>query len=173
MRPGVHIRGGLPSDAGCLAVLASQVWLHTYATNGITNEIAEYVLTELTVEKFAASLRQPDTHLLVAECSKGIVGVAVLKYGAVCPGVAGAVVELQTLYVQAHFMGRGIGRALLQAAEALAREQSGGALWLTVNAQNARATAFYARQGYTQVGTTYFVLGQGRHENRVLVGGNT
>lgn len=56
------------------------------------------------------------------------------------------------------------------AAEAKAREQSASPLWLTVNAQNARAIAFYARQGYTQVGTTHFVLGQGRYENHVLIG---
>jgi ribosomal protein S18 acetylase RimI-like enzyme len=43
-------------------------------------------------------------------------------------------------------------------------------LWLTVNAKNDRAIAFYARQGYTKVGTAYFVLGEGRHENHVLIG---
>jgi hypothetical protein len=38
---------------------------------------------------------------------------------------------------------------------------------LSVNAKNTRALAFYARQGYAKVGTAYFVLGAGRHENNV------
>lgn len=79
---------------------------------------------------------------------------------------------MQTLYVQEHFIGQGIGRELLQSAEAQARNCSASPLWLTVNAKNARAIAFYDRQGYFRVGTTYFVLGQGRHENHVLVGSN-
>jgi hypothetical protein len=43
-------------------------------------------------------------------------------------------------------------------------------LWLAVNEKNARAIAFYAHQGYAKVGTTYFALGEGRHENHVLIG---
>lgn len=172
MRHSLHIRAGLPGDASRLAVLASQVWLHTYAADGITNEIAQYVLSELTVEKFSASLGEPESCLLVAEYDECIAAFAAVKFGALCPTGAGAVVELQTLYVQEHYIGHGIGRSLLQAAEAKAREQSGSSLWLTVNAKNARAIAFYTRQGYAKVGTTYFVLGQDRHENHVLVGGD-
>ena len=66
---------------------------------------------------------------------------------------------------------RAIGWALLQAAQGRAQEQSSSPLWLAVNSKNARALAFYARQGYNKVGITYFVLGDGRHENHVLVGG--
>jgi diamine N-acetyltransferase len=66
-------------------------------------------------------------------------------------------IELQTLYVQEHFIGQGVGKALLQAAEAKAREHSGCPLWLTVNARNAKAIAFYERQAYSKVGTAHFV----------------
>ena len=172
MRHSPQIRAAQPSDVNRLAVLASQVWLHTYATDGITDEIAQYVLSELTVERFAASLGEPETCLLVAECSESLVGFAAVKFGALCTTGSGAAVELQRLYVQEHFVGHGIGRSLLQAAEAKAREQSGSRLWLTVNAKNTRAIAFYARQGYAKVGTTYFALGQSRHENHVLVRGD-
>lgn len=172
MRHSLQIRPGQPGDASRLAVLATQVWLHTYATDGITEEISQYVLSELTVERFSASLGEPETIFLVAECGECLVGFAAVKFGASCPSVAGPAVELQTLYVQEHFVGNGVGRSLLQAAEARARERSASPLWLTVNAKNVRAIAFYARQGYSKVGTTYFVLGKGRHENHVLVGGD-
>ena len=172
MRPSFQIRAGRSSDAERLAVLAAQVWLHTYATTGINGEIAEYVLSELTVEKFSARLGELEISILVAECSECLVGFAAVKFGASCPSSTRSVVELQTLYVQEHFIGHGIGASLLEAAEAKAREQSASPLWLMVNAKNARAIAFYARQGYSKVGTTYFVLGEGRHENHVLVGGD-
>ena len=172
MRPSLRIRPGQTGDASRLAVLATQVWLHTYATDGITAEIAQYVLSELTVEKFSASLGEPETSLLAAEYGECLVGFAAIRFGAPCPAATEAVVELQTLYVQEHHVGHGIGRSLLQAAEAMAHERSASPLWLTVNAKNARAISFYARQGYSKVGTTYFVLGEGRHENHVLVGGD-
>jgi ribosomal protein S18 acetylase RimI-like enzyme len=172
MIPELSIRPGGPDDAKRLAVLAAQVWLHTYATDGINADIAEYVLSELTPEKYGRVLSDPSSAVLVAECGTSFVGLAVVKFDAECPAGNFSLVELQTLYVQEHFIGRGAGKSLLGAAQAVARERADAVLWLTVNAQNARAIAFYAHLGYTQVGTTYFELGQGRYENHVLIGNN-
>lgn len=167
MHKEVHIRPGHPTDAPRLAVLAAQVWLHTYCTDGINDEVAQYVLAEFTPGKFAQALSEPGKHVIVAENGDSLVGFAVVKQGVACPteGVA-STVELQTLYVQAHFIGHGVGQALIAAAEA----QAQSALWLTVNARNDRAIGFYTRLGYAKVGTTYFVLGEGRYENHVMVG---
>jgi ribosomal protein S18 acetylase RimI-like enzyme len=170
MRPSLDIRSGSLDDANRLAVLATQVWLHTYATSGITADIAEYVLHELTPEKYLALLNDPTCQLLAAASGESLVGLAVVKFGIPCPAGNYSSAELQTLYVQEHFVGCGAGKSLLRAAETEARQRSNGVLWLAVNAKNARAIAFYAHQGYTKVGTTYFVLGEGRHENHVLIG---
>jgi diamine N-acetyltransferase len=67
-------------------------------------------------------------------------------------------------------LGCGVGKSLLQAAEAQAKQRADGVLWLAVNAQNARAIAFYARHGYAKVGTSHFCLGKSRYKNHVLVG---
>lgn len=172
MRPSLDIRRGRSEDADRLAVLATQVWLHTYATSGIAADIAEYVLRELTPDKYLAVLQDPSCQVFVAASGESLAGLAVVKFGIPCPAGNGSSTELQTLYVQEHFIGCGAGKSLIRAAEAEARLRSNGVLWLKVNAQNARAIAFYAHMGYTKVGTTYFILGQGRHENHVLVGVN-
>lgn len=172
MCPDLTIRVGSSDDASRLAVLATQVWLHTYATDGITTDIAEYVLGEITPQKYQQILKDPTSEILVAESGTHLVGLAVVKFDTVCPAGGFSSVELQTLYVQAHFIGRGAGKLLLGAAQAVARQRAHAVLWLTVNAQNARAIAFYTHQGYTKVGTTHFVLGQGRYENHVLIGSN-
>ncbi len=176
MHPALRIRSGQAEDASLLAVLATQVWLHTYATGGINEDVARYVLSELTPGRYLALLEDPAIHVLVVENAEGfagLVGLAVVRYGAPCPTGAASDAELQTLYVQEHFIGQGVGKALIQAAEAQATERAGCALWLKVNAMNARAIAFYDRQGYSKVGTTYFALGEGRYENHVLIGRNT
>ena len=166
------IRRGQPEDASRLAVLATQVWLHTYATAGITADIAEFVLQNLTPSTYQKALNSPSSQCFVAEIGASLVGFALIKSNAPCPVENEASVELQTLYVQANFLGQGVGKMLLQTAQAEARSQSSSVLWLTVNAKNTRAIGFYACQGYTQVGTSYFVLGEERHENHVLIGAN-
>lgn len=171
MLPELSIRVGRSDEASRLAVLAAQVWLHTYATDGISADIAEYVLQELSPEKYLRALNDPTSQVLVAYSGANLVGIAVVKFDTSCPASDDSSSELQTLYVQEHFIGRGLGKLLLRAAETAARQrQSHTRLWLTVNAKNTRAVAFYAHQGYTKVGTTYFALGEGRHENHVLIG---
>jgi diamine N-acetyltransferase len=142
----------------------------THATDGISREIAEYVLRELTPEKYSALLNDPACHVVVAEQHENLVGLAVVKFGVQCPAGKSSAAELQTLYVQEHFVSRGIGKLLLQAAESKVHQHMNTALWLSVNAKNVEAIAFYAHQGYAKVGTTFFVLGEGRHENHVLIG---
>jgi hypothetical protein len=78
--PGAHIRPAQPEDAKALAVLATQVWLHTYATEGVTVEIAEYVLSELRPEKFIATLNDPSRHVFVAEQERSLLGLAVVRF---------------------------------------------------------------------------------------------
>lgn len=169
MRPELSIRPGRPGDAANLAALAIQVFLHTYATQGISSVLSAHALSEFTPEKFAASLGSETTQIFVAEEGAHLVGYARIGFGAVCSERSASTAELTTLYVQEHFTGQGVGSALLAQAETLVWQRTGQALWLTVNAQNARAIAFYAMHGYSKLGTAWFLLGGERHENHVLV----
>jgi diamine N-acetyltransferase len=80
MRHGFEIRRGRAEDANRLAVLAAQVWLHTYATDGINDVVAQYTLSELTPEKYVQSLHEPATHFLLAEHNESLFGFAVVNH---------------------------------------------------------------------------------------------
>ena len=67
MRSPYVIRQAQPDDAPRLAVLATQVWMHTYATQGVSPVIADYVLAELAPQSFVAKLGNPAITILVAE----------------------------------------------------------------------------------------------------------
>jgi ribosomal protein S18 acetylase RimI-like enzyme len=163
------IRKARDSDAARIAVLATHVWLHTYATEGISAGIADYTRSELTPDKYLAIQNDALAHIWVAERGAHLIGFAVLKLGVPCPTSASTLAELQTLYVQAHFVGQGVGRQLLSVAEKTAFDLAGMPLWLTVNAHNSQAIGFYLHQGFTQQGTTDFLLGDQRHKNHVLI----
>ena len=165
MTPSYHIRHAQPDDASRLAVLAAQVWMHTYATQGVSSVIAEYVLSELALQAFAAKLGNPEITVLVAERDAHLLGLAVVQSGMVCASAPAATAELATLYVQAHCKGQGIGSRLLHDARALAAAHAGSGLWLTVNAQNAAAINFYTHHNFRRVGIADFVLGGVAHEN--------
>ena len=165
-----NLRPAHGADAKPLSALATQVWLHTYATDGVSPVIADYVLDALNPDRFAQMLADPEASVVVAEHGDNLLGFAKVRRNTPCPTGALAQVELQTLYVQAHFIGKGVGSALLRRVAHGAQDLAGSALWLTVSAQNQRAIDFYKAQGYRQQGNTLFMLGGVGYENHVMVG---
>jgi diamine N-acetyltransferase len=166
----MNVRLGRREDTEILSALAIQVWLHTYATQGVSSVIATYVLSEYSPARFAALLAESSSALFVAEHDRNLLGYAVVKASADCsiPSASGA--ELATLYVQEPFLGKGVGALLLERVESWAMERMRAPIWLKTNSQNRRAISFYEKHGYTKVGITFFELGNEKYENVVLVG---
>jgi len=165
----VGFRAATASDALCIGVLATQVFLDTYATDGIRPSLAREVLEQFSTDAVSALLCRPDTAFIVAESAAHMVGFAQLGFGSTHALVAAPdIVELRRLYVQKRFSGRGIGKALLQCAESLSASRGASMLWLTAWVSNHRALTFYASQGYEDVGATVYTFQQEQYENRVF-----
>ena len=108
-----------------------------------------------TVEQITERLplidRDPDQVLLVAEGDGRVAGwlhateQIILEYGRRC--------EIVGLVVDAEVRGVGIGRALMEAAEAWAMERGLGTVSLRSNVVRTEAHAFYQHLGYRVIKT--------------------
>lgn len=156
-------------DAITISALSVEVFLSTYATEGVRPDLAAEVFSIYAADRFAARLAEASRWFLLAEHDSGLLGFAeVLLDAQTSPveGVSGA--ELVRLYVQPQAQGLGIGKHLLQGAERAATERRLPQLWLTAWDGNHRAHAFYEALGYNDVGaTTYAIQGQ-VYGNRVF-----
>jgi GNAT superfamily N-acetyltransferase len=163
-------RRGTLADAPAIAALAIQVFLDTYAPDGVAPEIAREVLDGYGEDAFSARLRDGNTSWLVAEAPAGLIGFAQVTCGRFSP-VPSSVGdhELVRLYVQPAVHGQGVGRMLLREAEWLAQRAGSPHLWLTAWDGNHRAHAFYERAQYRRVGTTEHVIGTSAYLNHVFV----
>jgi diamine N-acetyltransferase len=163
------LRPATADDALCLGVLAMQVFLDTYATDGIRPAIAREALEGYAPAVYQRLLQAPGLFILVAEQRGHLLGFAQVTMGTPHTLVDHpAPAELDRLYVQEPFTGRGLGRALLHAAEQEAARRGAGLLWMTPWVHNHRALHFYAREGYADVGLTWFEFEGEHHENRLL-----
>ncbi|NRF65738.1 GNAT family N-acetyltransferase [Aquincola sp. S2] len=164
LRPATH------ADALCIGVLATQVFLDTYATEGIRPALAREVLQTMSPQAFAPLLLDPSIGFILAELNAHLVGFAQLQLPALRDDVPSRrAAELQRLYVQARFASVGVGTRLLRAAEAEAAALGADTLWLTAWSGNQRARAFYARRGYADIGATSHHFEQESFENRLFV----
>jgi GNAT superfamily N-acetyltransferase len=167
--PGISLRGGTPGDATSISALAIQVFLDTYAIDGVRPDLAEEAFHHYGAAAFSARLAEPERRFVLAERENRLLGFAELRV-AEEPAPAGAVsgAELVRLYVQPGAQRAGLGTALLARAEDLAAQAGLPFLWLTAWEGNSRALAFYAARGYADRGATHHAF-QGRaYVNRVL-----
>src|SRR4051812_2016574 len=106
----VAYRRGVPGDELCVSVLATQVFLDTYATNGISPDLAREALGVYSVAAFATRLGDPAVEIVVAEARGFVVGFIDMTLQSICPAPEIKGMEILRLYVQAPFQRHGIGR---------------------------------------------------------------
>ncbi len=166
----LSIRTGKVDDALCIAALATQTFLDTYATDGVRADLAREVFALCSTSAFEAHLREPQIAFLLAVRGPHLLGFAQLHLALRNAGnTAHAGCEIVRLYVQPNQKRRGIGRALMEAAHTRSRAAGATTTWLTAWAENRRARAFYAAIGYTDVGALPYVWEDQTYENRLLI----
>ena len=109
------LRRGVPGDAACVAALSMQVFLDTYATEGVRPDLAREALTQYSAEKFERRLSDGNLSFILAEAGEGLLGFAELNTKPSPPpieGSAGDGLELVRLYVQPSAQRAGLGRSL-------------------------------------------------------------
>jgi ribosomal protein S18 acetylase RimI-like enzyme len=163
------IRPAEPEDVPNLTVLKQQVWIATYATEGIRTEFSRYVLDEFTEENTRRQTGDEQKLVLLAEMNDHLLGCIELSFNEVCPVEAVSGPEIAVLYVLERFCGKGIGKALLDQVVIKLKNAGYTNVWLTVYYKNENALGFYKRQNFTEIGKTWFNLGGNQYENKVLM----
>lgn len=161
------VRKAQKPDASSLAAISIEVWIGTYLKHGVSAFFADYALSEFTALNFENLLADPNQFILVSENEEGIDGFIRVSSGSKAPASGCSSVEISTLYVQPRHHGKGIGKALLDAALEHCRRRGAASVWLTTNAENSPAIAFYLKQGFEHIGETHFHIGNEGYLNNV------
>jgi ribosomal protein S18 acetylase RimI-like enzyme len=157
------IRKAIQSGGINLAVLSLQVWLHTYATQGVKKKISHYALSTFTEQYFNNILNDSTCGIWVYIEDEHLIGFIVVDLASTFDNAMNGY-EVKTLYVSAHFHRQGIGRKLLDNIKV----QHGSPFWLSTWAKNEGALRFYRNLDFTIIGELSFDLDGERHENHVL-----
>jgi len=155
-----NIRIGNAADAAALAEFGRRTFHDTFAADNDPADMAAYLNEAFAPEKQATELANPACTCLLAECDGVIAGMAYVIDGSANDVVHGQhLVELQRFYVDTPWHGQGVAHALMESVMRTASALGGDVLWLGVWERNARAIAFYRKQGFERVGAKTFRLG--------------
>lgn len=145
------LRLATPADAGTLQPLVQRAYRGEASRAGWTHEADLLEGERISLADLAALLAAPAERVLVME--EADVPIACVRVSDLGDGLA----YLGMLAVEPTGQARGIGRAMIAAAEALARETFGaGRIEMTVIDTRAELIAWYRRRGYAPAGTRSF-----------------
>ncbi len=165
----IVIRHGTAADATALAELAARTFRETFAADNRPEDMALHLAQAYGTAQQQRELADPDITTLLVEVDGDLAGYAQLRGGVPPNCVTGeSPVELWRFYVARSWHGRGVAQALMRSVELEAHRRGGGTLWLGVWERNERAKAFYHKNGFIDVGSHVFMVGNDAQTDRIL-----
>jgi diamine N-acetyltransferase len=168
MTENVQYREALITDSKKLSVLFSQVYIEAYGIEGVSDEFANFITTEFSVESIENTIRQNPDSIMVAEYKSNLIGVAKIKFSQKCPLNNFVATELNKLYILNRFCGIGIGSKLLAFTEEILRLLGEKDIWLWVWDENTRAINFYKKQNFVWLGDVTFPMEDNSYIHKVM-----
>jgi ribosomal protein S18 acetylase RimI-like enzyme len=167
---GVTIHRGDVSDASELATFAARMFKEAYSADNKPDDLQAHLATAYGPAQQAAELADPLVIMILARLNRELVAYAQVRQSTPPPCVTHtAPIELHRFYVDQRAHGSGLASRLLQMVRQAARELEGRHIWLSVWERNPRAIAFYKKEKFVDVGSTFFMVGPDKQIDRVLV----
>jgi ribosomal protein S18 acetylase RimI-like enzyme len=169
----VVVRQAKDKDAKVIADIGWRVFEATFAHTCSADDMNDYLNTNFTPDVISAELRDERKTFSVASIGDQVAAFAALTTGTHEPCLehipAPERVELQRVYADINFHGRGVARALLDETLSVARKQGYKYIWLGVWEHNYRARRFYEKIGFKMVGSHDFWLGKDQQTDDIFL----
>jgi ribosomal protein S18 acetylase RimI-like enzyme len=163
------LRTADPSDAAALSRLAERTFRGTFGAANSDEDMDLHCRTSYGVSIQAGEIANPTMLTLLGEDGGRLVGFAQLRWeGAPECVTARAPGEIQRLYVDAPWHGKGVAQQLMHACIAEMEARGSDVVWLGVWERNPRAIAFYRKFGFVEVGDHMFAVGGDPQRDIVL-----
>lgn len=156
----LFIRPVRPDELSALRDIAESTFRQTFESANHPEDTALYVAKAFTLETVKSEYERSGSSFFFALLDGVCVGYLKLNEGAAQtdPRLENAL-EIERIYLDQSSRGSGIGSALIEFSEDLARRHDHDWIWLGVWDQNFSAIRFYERHGYTQFDTHGFLYG--------------
>lgn len=105
-------------------------------------------------------LKEEGTTYLLAQHGDSVVGYAKMKKQVQPDGLEEEnCIEIERIYSTKEYLGKKVGKTLMEACLNLARQRGHKVVWLGVWEHNPRAIEFYEKWGFRKFGSHLFMLG--------------
>ncbi len=155
----VQIRKADFSDAEMIADLSRETFYHTFAEFNTKEDMDKFLIEQFSKQKLMAQVTEEGNIFLLAYVGDQPAGYVFIKENTHEALGNKNAIEISRLYARTSFIGKGIGKALMDAAIETAKELQKEYIWLGVWEHNHRAIGFYKKYGFEKFSEHDFILG--------------
>ena len=165
----MHIRYGTPNDAKMLSELGAETFYDTFAKDNTPENIDAYLKKSFSPEIQFKELSEPDIIFIIVESEGTAIGYAQLIMNSKDKAIHRTKpLEIRRIYASQEYLGKGVGKALMEATISEAGQRGCDCVWLGVWEKNQRAIDFYKKWGFREVGTHIFSVGEDPQNDFVM-----
>jgi len=149
-----------PEDVGVLRNLALRIFYHSFAALNTEANMKSYTDMAYNREQLLTEINDPlSEHYFLCDGEKKI-GFLKLNLSEAQSDIRDPEsLEIQRIYIDMDYQGKGLGARLLQFANERAKALDLKYIWLGVWEKNPDAIRFYQRHGYEIFGSHQFIMG--------------
>jgi diamine N-acetyltransferase len=163
------VRRAEPADAARLAALAERTFRASFSSFNTRENMDAHCAKAYGEAIQASEIANPAIETFVCDDGVELVGYAQLRWGTAPPCVrALRPAEIQRIYVDQQWHGKGIAQALMSQMFLAATRGNADQVWLGVWESNLRAMAFYQKLGFDKFGHHVFQLGDDAQHDWIL-----
>ncbi len=154
------IREATREDAVLIADLSQQTFYDTFAADNTKEDMDLFLNKQFTKGRLMLEVGAQGNTFLLAYYGEEVAGYAKLREDK-SPKSLGTknALEIARLYAVHSMIGKGIGKALMQACIDTAKQKGKEVIWLGVWERNVRAISFYEKWGFEKFDEWDFLLG--------------
>lgn len=156
----IILRKCMPDDLETPRVLSCKTYKETFAPLNSPKNMQMFLGEAYGLEKLRSELSETNSVFYFLYLNQELCGYLKLNESPSQTDINDVQsLELERIYVDAKFQGRGLGRVLMEHAIEIARERKKSYVWLGVWEKNDKAIAFYQKNGFYKIGTHLFIMG--------------
>ncbi len=159
-KEGISVRTCNHKDVDALVALGIKTFRDTFDDYNSPRNMILYINETFTRKIIEHEMGQPGTVFFLAFDGRKAVGYAKMR-SSHPPEDLGShpALEIERLYAHRDYLGKRVGHLLMQTCLTHAKKKGIHTLWLGVWENNARAIAFYEKNGFKKFGAHTFMLG--------------
>ena len=156
-----YLRKCTMDDFDVLRKLSMRTYYETFAHLNTPEDMQTYLDDAFEIKKLRDELSNPDSDFFFLYIKETLAGYLKLNEAPSQTDINDfSSLEIERIYVASKFQGEGMGRYLMEQAIAIANERKKAYVWLGVWEKNEKAILFYKKNGFYEIGTHIFVMGE-------------